>query len=88
VAVSPKQHRFIEVYLLDRNATQAAIRVGHSARSAREMAHRLLNYDYITRATALRSAHQAAKLKVTREKVIKALVASFEVAKSQATPEP
>lgn len=34
----PKQQRFVEEYLKDLNATQAAIRAGYSERTARQMA--------------------------------------------------
>ena len=33
--LNPKQHRFVEEYLIDLNATQAAIRAGYSAKMAR-----------------------------------------------------
>lgn len=81
--ISPKQHRFIEEFLLDRCGTQAAIRAGYSARSAREIAHRLLTKDHIRRAVALRAAHQAAELKITREQVMRSLVVAYEVAKAK-----
>jgi phage terminase small subunit len=35
--MTPKQERFVEEYLVDLNATQAAIRAGYSARTAREI---------------------------------------------------
>jgi phage terminase small subunit len=35
--MTPKQERFIQEYLVDLNATQAAIRAGYSARTAREI---------------------------------------------------
>jgi hypothetical protein len=41
-ALSPKQRRFIEEYLIDSNATQAAIRAGYSKRTARAQGQRLL----------------------------------------------
>lgn len=35
--MTPKQQRFVEEYLIDLNATQAAIRAGYSADTARQM---------------------------------------------------
>ena len=35
--LKPKQRRFVEEYLVDLNATQAAIRAGYSAKTAREI---------------------------------------------------
>ena len=40
--MTPKQQRFIEEYLVDHNATQAAIRAGYSPRTAPVQASRLL----------------------------------------------
>ena len=40
--MTPKQQRFVEEYLIDLNATQAAIRAGYSARTANEQGARLL----------------------------------------------
>jgi phage terminase small subunit len=39
---TPKQQRFVEEYLVDLNATQAAIRAGYSERTARSIASQLL----------------------------------------------
>jgi len=40
--LTTKQSRFCEEYMVDNNATQAAIRAGYSARTAHHMVHRLL----------------------------------------------
>lgn len=41
-ALEPRQQRFVEEYLIDLNATQAAIRAGYSERTANEQGARLL----------------------------------------------
>lgn len=41
--LTPKQKRFCEEYLIDTNATQAAIRAGYSEKTAKEQAARLLS---------------------------------------------
>ena len=41
--LTPKQQKFVQEYLIDRNATQAAIRAGYSAKSARQQAVYLLS---------------------------------------------
>jgi phage terminase small subunit len=43
--LSPKQERFAQEYLIDLNATQAAIRAGYSPRSAKQQGARLLTKD-------------------------------------------
>ena len=40
--LTPKQHRFVIEYLVDLNATQAALRAGYSARTAPQQGSRLL----------------------------------------------
>ncbi|SFM41208.1 terminase small subunit [Pelosinus propionicus] len=40
--LTPKQERFVEEYLIDLNATQAAIRAGYSSHTANEQGARLL----------------------------------------------
>jgi phage terminase small subunit len=40
--MTPKQARFIDEYLIDLNATQAAIRAGYSAKTAEQIGHQLL----------------------------------------------
>ena len=42
MALTPKQKRFCEEYLIDLNATQAAIRAGYSLKTAEQTASRLL----------------------------------------------
>lgn len=42
MALTPKQQRFAEEYLIDLNATQAAIRAGYSPKTAVEQGSRLL----------------------------------------------
>jgi len=41
--LTPKQEAFVREYLLDSNATQAAIRAGYSAKTAQEQSSRLLS---------------------------------------------
>lgn len=43
MALTAKQRRFVDEYLADLNATQAAIRAGYSKRTAQEQASRLLS---------------------------------------------
>ena len=40
--LTPKQDQFVKEYLVDLNATQAAIRAGYSAKTANEQGSRLL----------------------------------------------
>lgn len=58
-SLSPKQQRFVAEYLVDLNATQAAIRAGYSRRTAEQQGPRLLGNAGV--ATAIQSG-QAKKL--------------------------
>jgi phage terminase small subunit len=42
--VNAKQRKFCDEYLIDLNATQAAIRAGYSEKTARQVGQRLLTY--------------------------------------------
>jgi phage terminase small subunit len=56
-AITPRQQRFVDEYLIDLNATQAAVRAGYSARTANEQGARLLAK--VSVAAALRAAQAA-----------------------------
>lgn len=50
--LTPKQERFVSEYLLDLNATQAAIRAGYSQKTAQEQSSRLLSNVMVAEAVA------------------------------------
>lgn len=68
-----KEARFIEEYLIDLNATKAAIRSGFSAKSAREIGSRLLKKGNIQEAIARAQAKRAEKLEITADKWLREL---------------
>ena len=57
--LNDKQQRFVDGYLIDLNATQAAIRAGYSPKTAQEQASRMLSnvmvQDAVAKAMAVRS---------------------------------
>ncbi|HME23020.1 MAG TPA: terminase small subunit [Acetobacteraceae bacterium] len=70
----PRQRRFVDEYLLDLNATQAAIRAGYSARTAEQQGPpRLLGNAEI--AAAIQTAQQArsARVQITQDDVLRGL---------------
>jgi phage terminase small subunit len=71
--LSAKQERFVAEYLCDYNATQAAIRAGYSARSARQIAGVLLTKDDIAAELHKRQSAVLKRLDVTAERVVKEL---------------
>lgn len=68
--LNPKQQRFVEEYLIDRNATQAAIRAGYAAGSAHVAGARLLTNDKIKFAVKAANTLKAKELTVSKEMVV------------------
>jgi phage terminase small subunit len=73
MALTDKQRRFVAEYLIDLNATQAAIRAGYSEATARQMGAENLSKPDIANAIAERSKGTAKKLDITAEKVLAAI---------------
>src|SRR6186997_2957694 len=63
--LTPKQWRFVEEYLIDLNATQAAIRAGYSSDSARAIGSENLTKPDVAEAIASRQRARSAKAEVT-----------------------
>ena len=79
--LTPKQARFVEEYLIDLNATQAAIRAGYSARSenrAAEIGYQLLQKTPVREAVEALRAAKAEELDLTHERVLRGLLAEAE----------
>lgn len=67
---SAKHKGFVQEYLVDLNATQAASRAGYSAKTAKQQGARLLTKADIQKAIAERRGKIAEKLEITQERVI------------------
>lgn len=82
MALTPKQKRFCEEYLIDLNATQAAIRAGYSLKTAEQTASRLLRNVKVQEYIAKRQKELSRSTEITQERVIKelALIAFFNAA--------
>jgi phage terminase small subunit len=68
--MTPKQERFVEEYLVDLNATQAAIRAGYSAKTAFTIGHENLRKPYIQEAIQKAKTKVSEKLEITVETVL------------------
>ena len=64
VKLTPKQQRFVEEYLLDLNATQAAIRAGYSKKTARAIASENLAKPNIQEAVAKAKGERSEATKI------------------------
>jgi phage terminase small subunit len=68
--LTPKQACFVEEYLLDFNATQAAIRAGYSARRASEIGYSLLQKNTVQSAIEVAQRERSARTGVTADRVV------------------
>ncbi len=64
--LSPKQHKFVSEYLIDLNATQAAIRTGYSPRTAAIIGFKNLRKPKISEALQSRQARNSRPLLMPR----------------------
>lgn len=71
--LSDKQKAFVNEYLIDLNATQAAIRAGYSPKTAREQASRLLTNINIQAFLAQRQKVREARTEITQDRVLQEL---------------
>lgn len=74
MALNEKQQLFINEYLIDFNATQAAIRAGYSEKTAYSQGQRLLKQVEIKDALNKAQEKTINKLEITREQVIQDLI--------------
>ena len=68
-----KQRAFVDEYLVDLNATQAAIRAGYSRHTANEQASRLLANVKIQKLIAERKAARVERTEITQDRVLQEL---------------
>jgi phage terminase small subunit len=71
--MTPKQERFVEEYLVDLNATQAAIRAGYSARTAREIGRENLDKPDIQAALQTAFAARSKRVEIDQDWVVRRL---------------
>lgn len=70
MALNPQQQRFVEEYLVDLNATQAAIRAGYSEDTAKQQGSRLLTNVDVGKAVADAIAERSVRTRVTADRVL------------------
>ena len=74
-ALTPRQARFVEEYLVDLNATQAAIRAGYSARTADKIGSELLGKTRVAEAISQAQTTRSDRTQVTADRVVAELAA-------------
>ena len=91
--LTPKQKRFVDEYLIDLNATQAAIRAGYSKKTAYSMGQENLKKPEIKRAIQKAMQKQQERTEITQDRVLLeyARIAFFDPRKlfhSDGSPKP
>lgn len=76
--LNPKQQAFVDEYLIDLNATQAAIRAGYSAKTAQEQSSRLLSNAIVKAAVEKALAARSERTGINAEWVLKRLAEEAE----------
>jgi len=81
--LTPKQQAFVMEYVVDLNATQAAIRAGYSAKTAAEQGYDNLRKPQIAAAIAEAQAARLKKAELTADRVLEELrrIAFYDVRK-------
>lgn len=85
-ALTARQSRFIDEYMLDMNGAAAAERAGYSKKTSRAIACELLTKPDIQAVLRARQAAMANELHITREAVVLGLLDAFEMAKADRQP--
>ncbi len=76
--MKPKQQRFVDEYMVDLNATQAAIRAGYSEHTAAEQGHQLLQKPSVIEAVQVAQDAVSKRVEVTVDDVVTGLLAEAE----------
>lgn len=71
--LTPKQARFVEEYLIDLNATQAAIRAGYSEKTAYSQGERLLRNVEVAKGIEAAQEARSKRTEITQDMVLREL---------------
>ena len=74
MALTPRQKLFVEEYLVDLNATQAAIRAGYSQKTARSIGQENLTKPDIAKAIQEAMDKRAEEVQLTSEDIVRDLM--------------
>lgn len=75
MALTEKQKRFVAEYLVDLNATKAAIRAGYSKKNADKIGHELLGKTRVSDAIQEAMNERSSRTEITQDMVLRELAA-------------
>lgn len=78
--LTDKQKRFIEEYLVDLNAKQAAIRAGYSKNNADKIGSELLGKTRVKKAIAEAQSKRSERIQISQDEVIRRLLENADIA--------
>lgn len=85
-ALTAKQQRFVDEYLVDGNGTRAAVAAGYGRAGASVAAHRLLRNPNTRAVVEARQGIDSKRLQIDRQDVIAGLQEAFEMAREKREP--
>jgi phage terminase small subunit len=77
-SLTPKQQNFVDQYLFDFNATQAAVRAGYSKRSAYQLGHKLLQKPHVRKAVDMAKEELQVRTRANHNYIVGRLVDNVE----------
>ena len=86
MSLNPRQTGFVAEFLVDRNATQAAIRAGYSKRCARQIANELLTKPDIQAQIQVKCEAAEKRLEITFDDVLRGFLSAYKLAEQQGQP--
>ena len=86
--MTPKQERFVEEYLVDLNATQAAIRAGYSEQTARQIGAQNLSKLVIQQAIEAARNKRSERVELTQDEVVRDLRELRDICMGSSPPPP
>lgn len=71
--LTEKQKRFVEEYLIDLNATQAAIRAGYSPKTAEQIGYKLVQKSSVAEEISVAKAERSKRTSISQDRVLEEL---------------
>ena len=84
--MNARQQKFSDEYVIDLNATQAAIRAGYSKKTAYSQGQRLLSHVEVAEAIQDAQSALATRTAVTQDEVVRELREAMRIAKLEEAP--
>ncbi len=78
MSLSPMQARFVEQYLIDLNATHAAIRAGYAKKNAKQQGHALLQKPAVQEAVTEAIQARSERTKADQDWIVERLIENVE----------